>query len=176
MRLSASSYGFQPYHIFVITDPKIRKKLLPVSWGQSQIVDASHLIVLANKTDVEADWIDGYLTNVSETRNIPAEALNDYTDFMKSKVLALSPEEQPTWASKQNYLVLGDLLSAAADLKIDTCLMEGFEPEAYIDILGLSAKGLNATLVATIGYRSPEDQAQHYTKVRQLKKQLFTHI
>lgn len=176
MRLSASSYGLQPYHIFVITDPEIRKKLLPVSWGQSQIVDASHLIVLANKTDVDADWIDGYLTNVSETRNIPAEALNDYADFMKSKVLALSPEEQATWASKQNYLVLGNLLSAAADLKIDTCPMEGFEPEAYNDILGLSAKGLNATLVATIGYRSPEDQTQHYTKVRQPIEQLFTHI
>ena len=176
MQLTASSYGLQPYHIFVITNPEIRKKLQPVSWGQSQIVDASHLIVLANKTDVDADWIDGYLANVSETRNIPVEALNDYADFMKSKVLILSPEEQSTWASKQNYLVLGNLMSAAAELKIDTCPMEGFEAEAYNEILGLTNKGLNATLVATIGYRSAEDETQHYKKVRQPENELFTHL
>lgn len=176
MQLTASSYGLQPYHIFVITDPEIRKKLQPVSWGQSQIVDASHLILLANKTDVNANWIDAYLANVSETRNIPVEALNGYADFMKSKVLTLSPEEQATWASKQNYLVLGNLLSAAAELKIDTCPMEGFEAEAYNEILGLSEKGLNATLVAAIGYRSAEDETQHYTKVRQPKNELFTYL
>lgn len=176
MRLTASSYGLQPYHILVITDPEIRKKLQPVSWGQTQIVDASHLIVLANKTEVDADWIDGYLSNVSEARNIPLAALNDYADFMKSKVLALSPEEQATWASKQNYLVLGNLLSATAELKIDACPMEGFEAEAYNEILGLSKKGLNATLVAAIGYRSAEDETQHYTKVRQPENQLFTHL
>ncbi len=176
MRLTASSYGLQPYHIFVITDPEIRKKLQPVSWGQTQIVDASHLVVIANKTQVDANWIDGYLTNVSETRNIPLEALNAYADFMKSKVLALSPEEQDVWASKQNYLVLGNLLSAAAELKIDTCPMEGFEAEAYNDILGLSKKGLNASLVAAIGYRSSEDETQHYAKVRQPESELFTHL
>lgn len=176
MRLTASSYGLQPYHIIVITDPEIRKKLQPVSWGQTQIVDASHLIVLANKTEVDADWIDGYLTNVSETRNIPMEALNGYADFMKSKILVLSSEEQAEWASKQNYLVLGNLLSAAAELKIDTCPMEGFEAEAYNKILGLSEKGLNATVVTAIGYRSSEDETQHYAKVRQPESELFTHI
>ncbi len=176
MRLTASSYGLQPYHIMVITDPEIRKKLQPVSWGQTQIVDASHLIVLANKTEVDADWIDTYLTNVSETRNIPLEALNGYADFMKSKILVLSPEEQAEWASKQNYLVLGNLLSAAAELKIDTCPMEGFEAEAYNEILGLSEKGLNATVVTAIGYRSSEDETQHYAKVRQPESELFTHI
>jgi nitroreductase len=176
MRLTASSYGLQPYHIFVITDPTIRKKLQPVSWGQTQIVDASHLIVLANKTDVDADWIDGYLANVSKTRNIPLEGLNDYADFMKSKILALSPGEQAIWASKQNYLVLSNLMSATAELKIDSCPMEGFEAEAYNEILGLSKKGLNATLVAAIGYRAAEDDTQHYAKVRQPENELFTHL
>ena len=176
MRLTASSYGLQPYHIFVITNSEIRKKLQPVSWGQTQIVDASHLIVLAHKTEVDADWIDGYLANISETRNIPIEALNEYADFMKGKVLAFLPEEQATWAAKQNYLVLSNLLSAAADLRIDACPMEGFEAEAYDEILGLSAKGLSTTLVATVGYRSSEDETQQYAKVRQSENQLFTHL
>lgn len=176
MQLTASSYGLQPYHIFIITNSEIREKLKPVSWDQTQIVDASHLIVLASKTKVDADWIDGYLTNMSETRNIPFEALNDYSDFMKSKILPLSPEEQATWAAKQNYLVLGNLMSAAAELKIDTCPIEGFEPEAYNKILGLSEKKLNATLVAAIGYRSSEDESQHYKKVRQPENELFTYL
>jgi len=176
MRLTASSYGLQPYHIFIISDPEIRKKLQPVSWGQTQIVDASHLIVLANKTEVDADWIDAYLENIGETRNIPLEALNEYADFMKSKLLDLSPEEQSAWAAKQNYIVLGNLLSAAGELKIDTCPMEGFEAESYNEILGLTDMGLSATLVAAVGYRSAEDETQYYTKVRQPEDQLFTHL
>jgi len=176
MRLTASSYGLQPYHIFVITNPEIRKKLQPVSWGQTQIVDASHLIVLTHKTEVDTDWIDGYLANISETRNIPMEALTEYADFMKSKVLALSPEEQATWAAKQNYLALGNLLSAAAELRLDACPMEGFEAEAYDEILGLSSKGLSTSLVAAVGYRSTKDETQHYAKVRQPENKLFTHL
>lgn len=176
IRLTASSYGLQPYHVFVVNDPEIRKQLQPVSWGQTQIVDASHLIVFANKIAVDADWIDGYLANVSQVRSIPVEALGEYGNFMKSKILELSPEEQSIWSSKQTYLALGNLLSAAATLKIDTCPMEGFEPEAYNEILGLSEKGLNASLAATIGYRSTEDETQHYAKVRQSKEDLFTHI
>ncbi len=176
MQLTASSYGLQPYHFFVVTDIEIRKKLLAVSWGQTQIVDASHLIILASKTDVDADWIDSYLKNVSNTRNIPTEGLRQYAEFMKSKILASSQEEQEEWAAKQNYLVLGNLLSAAANLEIDTCPMEGFEPDAYNQILGLTKKGLTATLVAAIGYRSSDDETQHYAKVRQAKHELITHI
>ena len=176
MRLSASSYGLQPYHIFIIKDLEIRKKLQPVSWGQTQIVDASHLILLANKTKVDEAWIDGYLTNVSETRNIPREGLKEYADLINSNILTLSPAQQEVWTAKQNYLVLGNLLSAAAELKIDTCPMEGFEAEAYNSILGLSEKGLNATVVTAVGYRSAEDETQHYAKVRQPMKELITHL
>ncbi len=176
MRLSASSYGLQPYHIFVITDQAIRKKLQPVSWGQTQIVDASHLIVMANKTEVNNIFIDHYLENVSNTRKIPLEGLNQYADFMKSKVTSLTSEEQNTWAAKQNYIVLGNLLSAAATLEIDTCPMEGFEAAAYNEILGLTEKGLSATVVAAVGYRSSEDETQHYAKVRQPENELFTHL
>lgn len=175
-QLSASSYGLQPYHIFIVADKEIRKQLQPVSWGQTQIVDASHLLVIASKTDMNDAWIDGYLKNMSETRSIPLEALNQYADFMKSKVLPLSPEEKATWSSKQAYIVLGNIMSAAAELKIDTCPVEGFEPEAYNKILNLTEKGLSATLVIPIGYRSAEDETQHYAKVRQPKEQLFTTI
>jgi nitroreductase len=81
-----------------------------------------------------------------------------------------------TWTSKQTYLALGNLMNAAAELKIDVTPMEGFEPEKYNEILGLEKLGLNASLVATIGYRHEEDATQHYAKVRKSEEELFVTI
>ena len=175
-RLSASSYGLQPYHVLVITDPKIREQLKPASWGQSQITDASHLIVFANVTDFGEELVDDYLANVSETRNIPAEGLKGYSDFMKSKLMGLPQETKNMWTTKQAYIAFSNLMQAAAELKIDTCPMEGFESDKYNEILGLDEKNLNAAVVLPIGYRSEEDETQHLPKVRKSKEELFTHI
>ncbi|MGB5204597.1 NAD(P)H-dependent oxidoreductase [Eudoraea sp.] len=176
IRLSPSSYGLQPYHIFIIKDMDLREKLKAASWGQSQITDASHLIVFANNTSFDTDLIDNYLTNVSDTRDIELNNLQPYGDFMKSKLIDLPDNIKETWTARQTYLALGNLLSAAADLKIDTCPMEGFEAETYNELLGLKDKRLNTSVVAAIGYRSEEDDTQHYKKVRQSKELLFTHI
>ncbi|WP_298931315.1 NAD(P)H-dependent oxidoreductase [uncultured Allomuricauda sp.] len=175
-RLSASSYGLQPYHVFVITDKKIREQLRPVSWGQSQITDASHLIVFANITDFGEELMDDYVSNVSTTRNIPSEGLKGYSDFMKSKLLDLSTDTKNVWTARQAYIAFSNMMQAASELKIDTCPMEGFESEAYNEILGLSEKNLNASVVLAVGYRSDEDETQHYAKVRKSKEELFTHI
>lgn len=175
-RLSASSYGLQPYHVFVISDPEVREQLKPASWGQSQITDASHLIVFANAKDFGEELVDDYLANVSETRNIPSEGLKGYSDFMKSKLMNLPEELKNQWTAKQAYIAFGNLMQAAAELKIDTCPMEGFEPEKYNEILGLEEKNLNAAVVLAIGYRSEEDATQHLPKVRKSKEELFTLI
>ncbi|KAB5486591.1 NAD(P)H-dependent oxidoreductase [Flagellimonas hadalis] len=175
-RLSASSYGLQPYHVFVISDQEVREQLKPASWGQSQITDASHLIVFANTKDFGEELVDDYLANVSETRNIPSEGLKGYSDFMKSKLMDLPEELKNQWTAKQAYIAFGNLMQAAAELKIDTCPMEGFEPEKYNEILGLDEKNLNAAVVLAIGYRSEEDATQHLPKVRKSKEELFTLI
>ncbi|WP_396637185.1 NAD(P)H-dependent oxidoreductase [Maribacter sp. R77961] len=175
-QLSASSYGLQPYHVFVITDTTIREQLKPVSWGQSQITDASHLLVFANQSDFGGELVDDYLQNVSETRNIPIEELKGYGEFAKSKLLDLPLSSKETWTAKQVYIALGNVMQAAAELKIDTCPMEGFEAEAYNKILGLDGKNMNTAVVLPIGYRSAEDETQHYVKVRKSKQTLFTHL
>lgn len=175
-RLSASSYGLQPYHVFVITDSQIREKLKPVSWGQSQITDASHLIVFAHQTNFAGELVDDYIKNVAETRNIPSEALKGYSDFAKSKLIDLPKKTKEEWTAKQVYLALGNLMQAAAELKIDTCPMEGFEAEAYDTILNLGGKNLTTSVVVPIGYRSEEDETQHLPKVRKTKENLFTHL
>tara|TARA_R110002050_G_scaffold14313_7_gene45238 strand:+ start:9320 stop:9976 length:657 start_codon:yes stop_codon:yes gene_type:complete len=174
--LSASSYGLQPYKIIVIEDPEIRAQLLPAAWGQSQITDASHVIVLANQTTFGEELVDDYIANVSKVRDIPAEGLKGYADFMKSSLTPLSNDEKAKWTAKQAYIALGNLLSAAADLKIDTCPMEGFDASQFNEILGLNKKDLNAAVIVTVGYRSNEDETQHYKKVRKSKENLITHI
>lgn len=174
--LSASSYGIQPYDIYVIEDLEIRKKLRPAAWNQSQVTEASHLIVLANQTTFGNELVDTYVENVGTTRDIPTKDLEGYSDFLKSKLVTLSDSEKATWTVKQTYIALGNLLSAAADLKIDSCPMEGFDNEEINNILRLTEKGLNAAVLLAIGYRSEEDDTQHYKKVRKSKSELITHI
>ncbi|MBO0342775.1 MAG: NAD(P)H-dependent oxidoreductase [Bacteroidota bacterium] len=175
-RLSASSYGLQPYHVIVVSDQKVKEQLKPVSWDQSQITDASHIIVFANATNFGEELVDDYLENVSKTREIPMDGLKGYSDFMKSKLMDLPAETKSTWTAKQAYIAFGNLMQAAAELRIDTCPMEGFESEKYNEILGLDEKNLNAAVVLTVGYRSEEDATQHLPKVRKSKEELFTLI
>ena len=176
IRLSTSSYGLQPYKVLIIENEEIRKQLQPVSWGQSQIVDASHLFVFANYTDIEDTHIDSYVDNIAATRGLNVGDLQGYSDFMKSKIVPLPADKKAIWTSKQTYLALANLMNAAAELKIDVTPMEGFEPEKYNEILGLDALGLNASLVATVGYRHEDDANQKVKKVRKSEADLFTII
>ena len=173
IRLSSSSYGLQPYKIIIVENPELRAKIQPAAWGQSQIVDASHLIVFANRTTINDTEIDAFFENISKTREIPLEALSGYQGFMKGKINELSEDAQNIWNSKQTYLALGNLLNAAAELKIDVTPMEGFSPVDVNEILGLNALGLNASLIATVGYRHTEDATQHLKKVRKSNEELF---
>jgi nitroreductase len=173
IRLSSSSYGLQPYKVLLVENPELRAKIQPAAWGQSQIVDASHLFVFANMVNVGEKEIDTYVKNIAETRGIPVENIAGYGDFMKSKIASLPEDAKNTWAAKQTYLALGNLLNVAAELKIDATPMEGFEPEKVNEILGLTELGLNATLIATVGYRHEEDTNQHVKKVRKSKEELF---
>jgi nitroreductase len=174
--LSASSYGLQPYKVLIVENPEIREQLRSAAWGQSQITDASHLIVFANRTNFGDELVDDYISNVGTTRALPAESLKGYTDLMKSKLLPLSEDSKAVWTAKQTYIALGNLLSAAAFLKIDSCPMEGFEAKKFNEILNLDKMGLNASVLATLGYRSEEDTTQHLKKVRKSRVHLITHI
>lgn len=176
IKLSASSYGLQPYKVLIIEDKNIREKLKAASWNQPQITDASHMIVLANMTKADDQLVDNYIDNVSDTRGISKDNLEGYSNMMKSNVVALPDEIKEHWTAKQAYIALGNLLSAAAFLEIDACPMEGFDSNAYNDILGLDKNNLNAAVVITLGYRAQEDQTQHYKKVRKPENELFSTI
>jgi nitroreductase/dihydropteridine reductase len=173
IQLSVSSYGLQLYKVIIVEDTSLREKLKHVSWGQDQITEASHLVVFCNYTNVKDKHVDDFLNMTAKSQDIEVENLSGYGDFMKSKINEMTISESFYWTSRQTYFALGNLLNACAELKIDSCPMEGFEPEKYNDILGLSKQGLNAAIIATIGYRSNEDHTQNRPKVRKPFNELF---
>ncbi|MGB2760529.1 MAG: NAD(P)H-dependent oxidoreductase [Maribacter stanieri] len=175
-RLTASSYGLQPYEIYVIEDTNVRQKLRKASYDQPQITDASYLIVLANKPTFNETMIDDYIANIMAIRGVSKEDLKGFSQTMKSTLLDLPDAYKNTWTSNQAYIVLGNLMTVASEMKIDTCPMEGFDKAKYNEILGLTDKDLNAAVVLAVGYRSADDTTQHYPKVRYSKEQIITHI
>ena len=175
-RLTASSYGLQPYKIYVIEDTDVRQKLRKASYDQPQITDASYLIVLANKPTFNETMIDDYIANIMAIRGVSKEDLEGFSQTMKSTLLDLPDAYKNTWTSNQAYIVLGNLMTVASEMKIDTCPMEGFDKAKYNEILGLTDKDLNAAVVLAVGYRSADDTTQHYPKVRYSKEQIITHI
>jgi len=175
-RLTASSYGLQPYHIIAVKDKDLRSKLRKASWDQAQITDSSYLLVLANKPTFGENLVDDYIDNLVETRGVSKQEVAGYSQMMKSSLLGLSDVQKNSWSTQQAYIVLGNLMNIAAEMKIDTCPMEGIDNSQYNDILGLADKNLNASVVLAIGYRSKEDKTQDFQKVRYSKKQLITHI
>jgi nitroreductase len=176
IQLSTSSYGLQPYKVIIVENPEVRAKIQTAAWGQSQIVEASHLLVFANEVNFGNAGIEAYAKNLVSTRGIAAESIEGYVNFMKSNITSLPEDTRNIWTAKQTYLALGNLINAAAELKIDVTPMEGFVPEQVNEILGLNALGLNASLIATIGYRHEEDATQYYPKVRKPTEDLFITI
>jgi len=176
VQLSVSSYGLQLYKVLIITNDELKLQLKEAAWNQSQLTDASHIFVFCNYTESKNEHIDEYIRATSETQNTPLEKLEGYGDFIKQSLSAKPIEEWQNWSEKQTYLALSNLLVACAELKIDSCPMEGFEPEKFNQILGLDQNGLNAAIIAPVGYRSTEDHTQFRQKVRKPKEILFEEI
>ena len=173
VRLAASSYGLQPYKVVIVENPEIREQLKAAAYGQTQITDASQLFIFANDLNAGPESVADYIKNISETRGIPVKALGGFEDMMNGVISNLSQDAKNIWTAKQTYIALGTLLSAAAELKIDVTPMEGFNPAAFNEILGFDKLGLNASVIATVGYRHEEDEAQHFKKVRKSQEELF---
>ena len=166
VRLSASSYGLQPYQVLVIEDEKTKEKLRAAAFNQPQLTEASQVFVFASYTEVKEEYIQDYMKNVAETRGMDLSELDQFAEMIKGASMSLPKDQQAVWTAKQAYIALGFLLNAAATLKIDACPMEGYNGEEFDKILGLKEKGLTTAVIATVGYRSEEDATQNNKKVR----------
>lgn len=167
LRLSASSFGLQPWKFLIVKNPEIREQLKPHSWGQGQITDASHLLVLCRQNNIDEAFVDSYIEDIANTRNVSTDDLEDYRKMMIDMVVkGQSETETQQWSKNQVYLALGNLLTSAALLKIDTCPIEGFSTEEYDKILNLSEKNLSSCVVCALGYRNEDDKYASLKKVR----------
>lgn len=173
VQLSASSYGLQPYEIFIIKDPELRKKLQEVSFGQPQIVDAQYLMVFCYNTIIDEAYLDDFLKNISKTRGVSMESLEGMRKAIAGSTLQFSQAQKEEWACNQAYLALGFLLNAAPKVKVDVSPMEGFQNDKYDEILNLKEKNLKSAVIAAIGHRSEEDELKDALKVRKPENELF---
>jgi nitroreductase len=162
--LAPTSYGLQPFRIINVENPDLRAKLREKSYGQSQVTDASAIFVFVVENNMTNDMVDTYIDRIASQRSLPVEALSGFGDYMKGAIGYKSSDDIVSWNQRQAYISLGFLLAQAAVLNIDSTPMEGFDPAGYAEVLGLQNE--NAVLVCALGYRSSEDQTQHYPKVR----------
>jgi nitroreductase/dihydropteridine reductase len=176
VQLSPSSLGLQHYRVLIIEDAATREKLRAVAYGQSQITDASQLIVFAAETGIDEAFGKKYIDNIALVRKTPRENLAGFEGMVLGAINSRTPVDRLIWAQKQAYIALGVLISVTAELDIDSCPMEGFDPVQFDEILGLKEKGLTTTVIATIGYRAEDDPYSRLPKVRRPKEELFIHI
>jgi nitroreductase / dihydropteridine reductase len=183
LRLSPSSFGLQPRKFIQVKNPELRKQLQAASRGQPQIVDASDLIIIASKTDMGKEDVEEYLEHLKETRmswidinSLPQQeidALMNYKNMMIDTLESRNPDQRKSRSQKQAYIAMGIFLLACAEMEIDACPMEGFDPSKYNEILGLNELWLTATVAIPVGYRAVEDKYASLAKVRFPKEKIF---
>ncbi|MBD1393533.1 NAD(P)H-dependent oxidoreductase [Mucilaginibacter glaciei] len=176
IQLAPSSYGLQTYKILVVADAEIRQQLTAAAYGQQQLSEASQLLVFASETTIDEAMVNAYVDNIAATRNMNRSDLAQYEQMMVGTIDRLAQDQKIAWSHKQAYIALGVLMSAAADLHIDACPMEGFDAGKFDEILGLKEKGLTASVIAPIGFRAADDDYAKLAKVRRSKEELFIHI
>lgn len=164
--LTPSSFGLQPWKFLVIENPETREKLKAASWGQGQVTDASHLVVLTARTDLAQADIDPWVARLSEVQGTPLEALAGLSGMISSFSSAMTSTEKQSWNTRQVYIALGQLMTAAAVMGIDTCPLEGISPADYDEILGLKGTGFATAVACALGYRSADDKYASAPKAR----------
>jgi len=164
--LTATSYGLQPVKLVVVSKPETIKELVPMSYNQAQIGNASHILVLCTETNVDTAFIKNYFDLVEKTRSTPRDVLSSFEEFLIDDFSKKTQEEKDDWGAKQAYLIMGNLLTVCAVEEIDACPIEGFVPKQYDEFLNLAEKGLQSVLVLAVGYRAEDDMFSEMKKVR----------
>jgi len=164
--LTATSYGLQPLKLVIIKNKKIQEKLVPFSWNQQQILQASHLLVICVKDNYTTKEVENYFNLVQKIRNTPDEVINPFKKFLTAEIAKKTQEELYVLNKNQAYIALGNLLTVCALQQIDSCPMEGFTPDKYDEILDLTKDNLKSVLVLPVGFRASDDYMKDLTKVR----------
>lgn len=165
--LTALSYGLQILKLVVVENKALREELVGLAYGQRQVVDASHLLVICVQDVIDANDVETHFESVKAIRNTPDAILNPFKEDLKTTVEGMTAEKKISWATKQAYIALGNLMTVCAVEEIDSCPMEGFMPEALDEKLNLKAHGLRSVLLLPVGFRADDDLFSSLKKVRQ---------
>jgi len=176
LALTPSSFGLQPWKFFVIDSAGIREKLKAASWGQDQVTDASHLVVLTVRTDLSQDDIDSWISRLSEVQEKVPEDLAGFSSVISSFSGKMSAMDKQAWNTRQVYIALGQLMTAAALMGIDTCPLEGISPSDYDEVLALNGSGYATAVACALGYRSADDKYASAKKARFPEERVIAHI
>ncbi len=176
LRLAPSSFGLQPWKFLVIRDKNLRAQLKPYAWDQVQVVDATCLVVLCCLKNLDVSYVNDYVKRIASTHNAPVANLASYEKIMVDFIQSLSPQAISEWMKKQVYLALGMLLLECARRRIDACPMEGFNPEKFDEVLGLSEQNLASVVLCTLGYRADDDKYASLKKVRFDREEVFVQL
>lgn len=175
--LAPTSSGLQPFEVIVIKNQELKQKIQPIAFGQSQIVDCSHLLVFASWDKYTEERIEEIFKISSEVRNIPFESLSDYINTLKSNYLNISDNEAYHHTAKQAYIAFGTAILQAAELQVDATPMEGFNNAELDKLLELDKKGLKSVTLLALGYRDVEnDWLVNMKKVRRNKEKFVSYI
>lgn len=171
--LTATSYGLQPIKMVVIKNKEIQQQLVEHSWNQQQVVQASHLLVICIPKTYTEKEVESYFDLVKAIRNTPDEILNPFKKMLTGTIASKTQEELSSWTKNQAYIALGNLMTVAANEKIDSCPMEGFVPEKYDEVLGLDKHNLTSVLVLPVGFRAEDDYMKDLKKVRRKTEEVI---
>lgn len=177
VRLTATSSGLQPYEIFVVTNPEVREKIKAIGWNQAQITEGSHLLVFAAWDNYTVERINTMFDLTNDVRGFKNEGWENYRNMLLSTYPARDAEVNFQHAARQAYIGLGTALIAAAEEQVDATPMEGFDPTALDEILGLRAKGLRSVVILPLGYREEDkDWLVNLKKVRRQTENFVTEV
>ena len=164
--LTATSFGLQTINLIVIENKDLRASLVEHAYGQSQVIDASHLLVICIQENIKEQHISDYYSNIKKIRATPDEVLDPYKKSLMDMMKRMSIEEKQQWSKNQAYIALGNLMTVCAIEKIDSCPMEGFAPKKFDEVLKLKEKHLKSVLLLPVGYRADDDMFANFEKVR----------
>lgn len=176
-RLAPTSSGLQPFEIVVVTSPDVRARIREVAWNQAQVTDGSHLLVFAAWDDYTAERINAMFDYTNEVRGFRNEGWENYRNMLLGSYPQRGAEANFQHAARQAYIGFGAAIIAAAAEQVDSTPMEGFQPEAVDEILGLRARGLRSVLLLPLGYRQPEgDWLVNLEKVRRPRDEFVSEV
>lgn len=163
-RLSPSSFGYEPWKFLVIKNKDLREKLKEISIGARNVFagEAELVIILYKKGVVyNSDHVKNIVENVlKQTFDLESPISKGFKSFQENLLELRSPDDIDNWAKRQTYIALGNMLTAAAMLDIDSVAIEGFQLTAVTKLL--ESEGLiddheyGVSVMAGFGYRNEE--------------------